>query len=71
MEHQDGQPLPGHAPAMAQSAQAKPNFQTAGYSTPHQRAIDDPRVPQAIKQALDAEHAALDPVRLLSGIRTV
>jgi hypothetical protein len=37
--------------------------------TPHQRAIDDPRVPQAVKDALNAEHAALDPVRLLSEIR--
>jgi hypothetical protein len=37
--------------------------------TPRQRATDDPRVPQAVKQALDAEHAALDRVRLLSEIR--
>jgi hypothetical protein len=38
--------------------------------TPHQRAVADPRVPQAVKEALDAEHATLDPVRLLSEIRT-
>lgn len=37
--------------------------------TPHQRAVADPRVPQAVKEALDAEHATLDPVRLLSEIR--
>lgn len=38
--------------------------------TPHQRIIDDPRVPKTVKEALDAEHAMLDPVRLLSEIRT-
>jgi DNA replication protein DnaC len=32
MEYQIGQPLPGHAPAMAQSTRAKPNFQTSRYS---------------------------------------
>ncbi len=37
--------------------------------TPHQRLVADPRVPQAQKDALDARHAELDPVRLLSEIR--
>ena len=37
--------------------------------TPHQRLVADPRTPQAVKEALDAEHAALDPVRLLRDIR--
>ncbi len=37
--------------------------------TPHQRLIADPRTPQAVKDALDAEHATLDPVRLLRDIR--
>ena len=37
--------------------------------TPHQRMIDDPRVPQAVKETLDAEHAVLDPVCLLSEVR--
>jgi hypothetical protein len=38
--------------------------------TPHQRLVGDSRVPQAVKDALDAQHAELDPVRLLSEIRT-
>jgi transposase InsO family protein len=37
--------------------------------TPHQRAIENPRVPQAVKQAPDTEHAGLDPVRRLGDIR--
>ena len=37
--------------------------------TPHQRLVADPRVPQAVKDALDAQQAGLDPVRLLSEIR--
>ena len=37
--------------------------------TPHQRLLADPRVPQALKDALDAQHAELDPVRLLGEIR--
>ena len=37
--------------------------------TPHQRLVADPRVPQALKDALDARHAQLDPVRLLGEIR--
>ena len=37
--------------------------------TPHQRLAADPRTPQAVKEALNAEHAALDPVRLLRDIR--
>ena len=37
--------------------------------TPHQRLVADPRVPQALKDALDAQHAELDPVRLLGEIR--
>ena len=37
--------------------------------TPHQRLVSDPRVPQALKDALDAQHAGLDPVRLLGEIR--
>ena len=38
--------------------------------TPHQRLLADERVPQALKEALTAQHAELDPVRLLSEIRT-
>ena len=38
--------------------------------TPHQRLVADARVPQALKDALDAQQAALDPVRLLGEIRT-
>lgn len=37
--------------------------------TPHQRLVANPRLPQALKNALDAQHAALDPVRLLGEIR--
>ena len=37
--------------------------------TPHQRLVADARVPQALKDALDAQHAELDPVRLLGEIR--
>ena len=37
--------------------------------TPHQRLVADDRVPQPLKDALDAQHAELDPVRLLSEIR--
>ena len=37
--------------------------------TPHQRLVADPRVPQALRDALDAQQAELDPVRLLSEIR--
>lgn len=37
--------------------------------TPHQRLLADPRVPQAVKDALDAQQAGLDPVRLLGEIR--
>ena len=37
--------------------------------TPHQRLLADPRAPQALKDALDAQHAELDPVRLLGEIR--
>jgi len=37
--------------------------------TPHQRLAADPRTPQALKDALDAQHATLDPVRLLRDIR--
>lgn len=38
--------------------------------TPHQRLVADPRVPQSLKDALDTQQARLDPVRLLSEIRT-
>lgn len=38
--------------------------------TPHQRLVADPRTPQPVKDALDAEHAMLDPVRLLRDIRS-
>ena len=37
--------------------------------TPHQRLVADARVPQALKDALNAQHAELDPVRLLREIR--
>jgi hypothetical protein len=37
--------------------------------TPHQRLAADPRTPQAVKDALDLQHATLDPVRLLRDIR--
>ena len=37
--------------------------------TPHQRLVADPRVPQVLKEALDAQHAELDSVRLLGKIR--
>lgn len=37
--------------------------------TPHQRLVADPRTPQALKDALDAQHATLDPVSLLRDIR--
>ena len=37
--------------------------------TPHQRLLADPRTPQALKDALDAQHATLDPVSLLRDIR--
>jgi len=37
--------------------------------TPHQRLAADPRTPQALKDALDAQHATLDPVSLLRDIR--
>ena len=37
--------------------------------TPHQRLVADLRTPQAVKDALDAEHATLDPVRLIRDIR--
>ena len=37
--------------------------------TPHQRLVADPRVPAALKKALDAQHVELDPVRLLGEIR--
>ena len=37
--------------------------------TPHQRLVADPRVPQVLKDALDAQQAELDPVHLLSEIR--
>ena len=37
--------------------------------TPHQRLVADERAPQALKDALDAQHAELDPVRLLGEIR--
>ncbi len=37
--------------------------------TPHQRLVADTRVPQELKDALDAQHAALDPVSLLRDIR--
>ncbi len=37
--------------------------------TPHQRLVADPRTPQAVKEALDLQHATLDPVRLLRDIR--
>ncbi len=37
--------------------------------TPHQRLVADPRTPQSVKDALDAEHVVLDPVRLLRDIR--
>ena len=37
--------------------------------TPHQRLVADPRVAQALKDALNAQHAELDPVRLLGEIR--
>ena len=37
--------------------------------TPHQRLVADPRTPQALKDALDAQHATLDPVSLLWDIR--
>lgn len=37
--------------------------------TPHQRLVADPRTPRALKDALDAQHARLDPVSLLRDIR--
>lgn len=37
--------------------------------TPHQRLVADPRVPKALKDALDAQQAELDPVRLPGEIR--
>ena len=37
--------------------------------TPHQRLVADPRTSQALKDALDAHHATLDPVSLLRDIR--
>ena len=37
--------------------------------TPHQRLVADPRTPQMLKDALDAQHATLDPVTLLRDIR--
>lgn len=37
--------------------------------TPHQRLVGDPRVPQSLKDALDAQYATLDPVSLLRDIR--
>jgi hypothetical protein len=37
--------------------------------TPHQRLVADPRTPHALKVALDAQHATLDPVSLLRDIR--
>ena len=37
--------------------------------TPHQRLVADPRVPAALKKALDAQHVELDPVRPLGEIR--
>ena len=37
--------------------------------TPHQRLVADARVTQVPKDALDAQHAELDPVRLLREIR--
>jgi hypothetical protein len=40
-----------------------------GPLTPHQRLVADPRTPQAVKDALDARHATLDPVSLLRDIR--
>lgn len=39
--------------------------------TPHQRLIADPRVSQAVKDELDVLHLGLDPVRLLSDIRSM
>ena len=36
--------------------------------TPHQRLVADARVPQELKDALNARHCELDPVRLLSEI---
>jgi hypothetical protein len=38
-------------------------------ATPHQRLIADPRTPEAVKKAVAARHAELDPVRLLAEIR--
>jgi hypothetical protein len=38
--------------------------------TPHQRLIADERVPQRLKDELDLLHVGLDPVRLLSDIRS-
>ena len=37
--------------------------------TPHQRLVADPRTAQALKDALDTQHATLDPVNLLRDIR--
>jgi hypothetical protein len=38
--------------------------------TPHQRLVADPRTAQALKDALDAQYATLDPVSLLRDIRS-
>ena len=38
--------------------------------TPHQRLAADPHTPQAATVAPEAEHAGLDPVRLLRDIRS-
>jgi hypothetical protein len=38
--------------------------------TPHRRLIADPRVPQAVKDKLDALYLGLDPVSLLNDIRS-
>lgn len=38
--------------------------------TPHQRLIADPRVSKTVKDQLNALHLGLDPVRLLSDIRS-
>ena len=39
-------------------------------ATPHQRLLADPRTPEDVRLRVDAMYAGLDPVRLLSEIRT-
>ena len=40
-------------------------------ATPYQRLMADPRTPEEVKRQVEAQRATLDPVRLLSAIRTM